>query len=154
MKHLLNRKYESKLWPFMLLSLYIQFSLDLSFWIFISHFNLFSILSWSLILVISFSVKPWNFFWLLYEFEKWKYVIFGRLQCWDSLTSGPLLLKSRGTWGWLYSRNFSSASFFAFWGHSVVIRILPINFKYNGKILINIWIAQYIDRKIRWQGRQ
>ena len=29
---------------------YIQFSLDLSFWIFISHFNLFSILSWSLIL--------------------------------------------------------------------------------------------------------
>ena len=33
---------------------------------------------------------------------------------------GPLLLKSRGVWGWFYPKNFSKTTFFVFWATQLV----------------------------------
>ena len=62
----------------------------------------------------------------LWKFERWKNVIFGPMNCWDSLPSGylgPLLLKSCSLWSWFYSKNFSRAKLYVFWGTYLVFEL-------------------------------
>ena len=61
----------------------------------------------------------------------------------------PFLLKSSKVWGWFYSKNFSRATFFVFWGTHLVAVFL------NNMLMKQIWRKSAVwvrsDRSlVRW----